>query len=192
MRLAINLILILMVFGLIYLLINSIKEPISFQAEKAKREKAVINKLMNIRSAQELHRSVNGKFANNYDSLRHVINTGKIQIISVTGDPDDPSNSTIIYDTTFEAASDKAKTLGIRLDSMEYVPYGNGEKFSIQADTMTYQKTLVNVVEVGTTKDKFMGKFADARYARYDDSYDPNAIIKFGSLSAPNLSGNWE
>ena len=81
--------------------------------------------------------------------------------------------------------------MGISLEGMEEVPFGDGEKFSIYADTITYQKTLVNVCEVGTSYDKFMGQYASEKYTKYDDAYNPNAIIKFGSRSAPNLSGNW-
>ena len=192
MRLIINILLILGVAGLFYLLYSSIKEPISFQQVRDAREGAVVDKLVKIRSAQETYRLVTGQFAPRWDTLKQVLRDGKIQIISVTGDPDDPLNNTIVYDTTYESAMDQISGLDLNLDSLEYVPYGNGELFDISADTMTYQKTLVNVVEVGVSKAKFMGKYADLKYARYDDTYNPNEYVKFGSMSTPNLSGNWE
>jgi len=37
-----------------------------------------------------------------------------------------------------------------------------------------------------------MGPYKDARFRRYDAGYNPKAIIKFGTMSAPNLAGNWE
>ena len=75
---------------------------------------------------------------------------------------------------------------------MDYVPYGKeGAKFSIAADTLTYQQTLVNVVEVGIRKGDYMGKFDDPKYSRYNNQYDPNDIVKFGDLNSPNTSGNW-
>ena len=80
----------------------------------------------------------------------------------------------------------------INLDSLEFIPFGEGAVFEMQADTLTYQSTLVNVVEVKTTRNKYMGKYADLRFARYDQSYNPNSIIKFGDMTAPNLAGNWE
>ena len=78
------------------------------------------------------------------------------------------------------------------LATLSKVPYTDGRDFSISADTLTYQSTLVNVVEVGTLRKDFMGKYADARYAKYDDSYDPMSVLKFGDMNSPNTSGNWE
>ncbi|MEM9822849.1 MAG: hypothetical protein AAF985_17340 [Bacteroidota bacterium] len=193
MRLIINLVLIALAGVLIWVLASSISEPIKFQDIRSQREGAVIDRLMEIREAQELYRNVAGKFANSFDSLKYVLNTGKLQTISVFGDPDDPSNTDAIrYDTSYSPAIDKVNEMGINLDSLAYVPYGNGAKFDIQADTLTYQSTLVDVVEVGVIRKKFMGQWGDIRFARYDSSYDPNTIIKFGNMNAPNTSGNWE
>jgi len=57
---------------------------------------------------------------------------------------------------------------------------------------LTYQKTLVNVVEVGVSRSKYLGEYADERFKRYDNSFDPFKVIKFGNMNSPNLSGNWE
>ena len=193
MRLVINLILAAIVVGLIWVLISSIREPIAFKAEKERRERAVIDRLMDIRTAQEFYRDITGLFAPSFDTLSDVLRTGKFQIVSVIGDPDDPKFTGVItYDTVYQPAIDTIRTLGINLDSLRYVPYSSGVVFDIAADTMAYQSTLVNVVEVGTMRSNFMGKFSDARFRRYDQSYNPRSIIKFGNLNAPNLSGNWE
>ena len=113
-------------------------------------------------------------------------------MVSIESDPDDPNNEDLyIYDTTFLSAIDSIKAMGINLDGLENVPFSTGAKFSIFADTITYQKTLVHVCEVATTFDKFMGTYADEKYTKYDDSYNPYGRIKFGSRSAPNLAGTW-
>ncbi len=193
MRLVINLILAAIVVGLIWVLISSIREPIAFKAEREKRERAVIDRLMSIRTAQEFYRDITGQFASNFDTLNDVLKNGEFQIVSVIGDPDDPDyTGTITYDTTYQPAIDTVRALGINLDSLRYVPFGRGVTFDIAADTTSYQSTTVNVVEVGTKRSNFMGKFSDPRFKRYDQSYDPNSVIKFGNLNAPNLSGNWE
>jgi len=193
MRLIINLVLVLLAAFLVYVLANSIREPIQFNAAKQSREDAVINKLMEIRTAQETFRDITGKFAHTFDTLALVLKNGRIPTIAVIGDADDPSNTEAIrYDTSFTAALDRMIDLGINVDSLPYVPFGNGVKFDLMADTLTYQKTLVNVVEVGVRRNKFMGEWADPRFARYNSSYDPGSIIKFGNMNAPNLSGNWE
>jgi hypothetical protein len=193
MRLVINLILAAIVVGLIWVLISSIREPIAFKAEKEKRERAVIDRLMDIRTTQEFYRDITGMFAPNFDTLNDVLRNGEFKIISVIGDPDDPNfTGEITYDTTYQPAIDTIRALGINLDSLRYVPFSKGVVFDIAADTTQYQSTTVNVVEVGTRRSNFMGKFSDPRFRRYDQGYDPNSVIKFGNLNAPNLSGNWE
>lgn len=201
MRVVINLALFLVICGLSYVLINSIQEPIAFKAEKDLRESAVISRLKAIRAAQGVYKEVTQEgYASDFDSLVHVIKTGKIMNISAIGDADDPNNPVITYDTSYLVAMDRIEELNeinkgkfkIILDSLKFVPYSNGKTFEIAADTITYQQTLVDVVEVKTKKANYMGKFASPRYARYDASYDPGAYIKFGDLYAPNTTGNWE
>ena len=194
MRLIINLILLLIVAALVYLLVQSIREPIAFKSEKDKRENAVIDKLIEVRKAQELYRSVTGgAFASSWDDLKQKLSTGQIPYVKVIGDPDDPNFTGVVtYDTSYASAADSVRSLGWNLDSLRYIPYGNGKEFDIKADTLSYQKTMVNVVEVGARRSAFMGEYADARFKRYDPRYDPNSIIKFGDMNKPNLSGNWE
>lgn len=194
MRLIINLVLVLIIVGLIYLLAESIREPIAFKAEKDRREQAVIDKLREIREAQEVYRSVSGgPFAPTWDTLTQVLREGQIPFISVIGDPDDPNFTGVItYDTTFQAAIETVNEKGWSLDSLKYIPFSNGKAFDIKADTLSYQKTKVHVVEIGTSRANFMGAYADPRFKRYDNRYNPNSIIKFGDMNKPTLSGNWE
>ncbi|NND31522.1 MAG: hypothetical protein HKN76_02950 [Saprospiraceae bacterium] len=194
MRLIVNLLLIALIGLLAYLVVNSIQEPIEFKAEKDKRQNAVVDKLILIRQMQEFYRDIKeGEFAPSFDSLVHVLSNGRFRNIKVVGDPDDPNfTGEITYDTSYVPAIDTVKALGINLDSLKYIPYGEGATFEITADTLTYQSTLVNVVQVGTPIKTFMGPFADPKYAKYDNSYKPNNMIKFGDMNKPNLSGNWE
>lgn len=193
MKLVINLVLIALVAVLSWVLIGSIREPIEFQAEKSRRKDAVVKKLMNIRSAQELYRGVTGEFAGTFDTLKQVMKEGKFKIINVQGDPDDPNNpDAVVYDTIFKPAIDSFNTLGLVLDKMEIIPFSGGKIFNISADTITYQQTVVPVVEVGTVWKDFMGDYADPKFSKYDNSYDPNASFKFGNMSAPQLGGSWD
>jgi hypothetical protein len=194
MKLIISLVLVAAIGILTYLLVININDPIRFMAEKEKREQAVIERLKQIRTAQEFYRDITGEFAGNFDTLKHVLTTGQFRIISVLGDPDDPNfdRNNLQYDTTYFPALDSVRSLNINLDSLQFVPYGGSAKFDITADTITYQSTLVNVVEVGVPRRLFMGKYADPMYSKFDNRYDPNSRLKFGDLSTPNTSGNWE
>ncbi len=192
-RVIFNLLLVILIFFLFYVLYQSIREPIKFKAEKEKRELAVINKLIEIRKAQELFRGVKGGFAPTWDSLKKVLRHDSFMIVQVFGDPDDPTKQDeVYYDTIYKSAYDSVLKLGINLDSLEFVPFGKGATFDIKADTLTYQSTLVNVVEVGVKRKVFMGPWGDPRFKRYDDRYDPESVIKFGDLNRPTLAGNWE
>lgn len=193
MRQIFNILIILLVVLLAYMLYSSIKEPIQFEAAKSKRQLAVTDKLEDIRRVQEIYRNITGKFANSFDSLSIVMKNDSIPFVMLTEDPEDPTNADKFQRVvTYSPAIDSIRSLDINLDSLRYVPYSDGSKFDIDADTITYQSTLVNVVEVGTTYKEFMGKYATKKYSKYDQSYDPNKRIKFGDMSKPNLSGSWD
>ena len=194
MKLIINLVLLAIGAFLVYLLVDSIKEPIAFGDVRVARTDAVVERLKEVRTAQQLYRDVTGEgFAKTFDTLTQVLREGRIPIVSVFGDVDDPNfDGQIRYDTTFVSAYDSIQRLGINLDSLRYVPYSGGQQFTLQADTTTYQQTLVDVVEVKTKYSAFMGEYADPKFKRYDQSYNPDKDLKFGNLSSPSLSGNWE
>jgi len=193
MRIVINIVLLLATVGLAYLLYSSIQEPILFKKERTRREDAVTARLVQIRTAQEAYRDITGRYAPNFDTLKEVLSTGKFKIVSVIGDPDDPNfTGKITYDTIFRPALDSIKALGIDLDGIRYIPFSDKkDMFEMQADALTYQGTLVQVVECKAQRTTFMGKF-DASYAKYDKAYDPMSYLKFGNMTQPNLSGNWE
>jgi hypothetical protein len=193
MKIVINLLLAAAIFFLMFVLYSIIKEPISFQEAKTARKNAVVDKLKEIRTAQEIYRSVTGEFASNFDTLNEVLKTGQIEFIALEDDPDSDDPDVFIKTVSYKNAIDSIRALDINLDSLRYVPMASkGTEFTIAADTMTYQKTLVNVVEVGTLWKTFMGPYADAKYSKYDNSYDPNKVLKFGNMNAPNVTGNWE
>ncbi|MBP8239215.1 MAG: hypothetical protein KAX50_04615 [Saprospiraceae bacterium] len=194
MRIVINIVLLLATVGLVYLLYSSIQEPIQFKKERTRREEAVIARLMQIRTAQEAFRDITGGYAPTFDTLTEVLTKGKFKIISVIGDPDDPNfTGKITYDTIFRPALDSIKALGIDLDVIRYIPFSEKKDvFDLAADTLTYQGTLVQVVECKAQRTTFMGRFGDISYAKYDKAYDPTTYLKFGNMTQPNLSGNWE
>jgi hypothetical protein len=191
MKLIINIILILLIVLMGYFVISSIQEPIEFEEVKITREAKVVERLMDIRSSQEIYRDITGGFAGNFDTLIEVLKHDSIPNLKIIGDPDEEDGSYEI-DTLYFSAYDSIQSLGIILDSLPYIPYSGKKQFYIKADTLEYQKTVVQVVEVGATKKDFMGQYGDMRYAKYDKSYDPNQMLKFGDLNKPTLTGNWE
>jgi len=193
MKYALNLIILLAIGALAYLLYYNIKEPIDFRTEKDLRLRAVGEKLSDIRTCQEIYRDITGRFANSFDSLSLVLSRDSIPFEKVSEDPDFPGDeSKFIYTTIYSSAKDSIENMGIDLSSLADVPYGDGSKFAIASDTMTYQKTLVSVTETSTRFKDFMGIYASPRYAKFDNTYDPNKMVKFGDMGKPVLTGNWE
>ena len=193
MKILINLLLILAIAGTGYLLFSGINEPIAFKSEQERRKNVVAERLSQIRDAQEIYRAIKGDFAPNFETLQTTLRTDSIPFVQVFEDPEDPTNEDkYVYKTIYTNALDSVTTLGINVDSLPYVPFANNLKFDFYADTMTYQKTIVSVTEVGTRWKNFMGKYGSNRYKKYDDRYEPEAMIKFGDQNSPNLGGNWE
>jgi len=191
MRWIISLILLAIIAFLSYSLYLNIKEPIAFQGTKQARQDVVTEKLTTIRSCQEIYRDITGKFAHTFDTLSYVLKNDSIPFINIVGDPDDP-NSNFTKTITYTLAMDSINAMGINLDSLRYVPFSESSaEFAIQADTLTYQQTNVPVVEVGTRWKEFMGEYGSAKFQKSDNLYEPMAMLKFGDMNKPSLSGNW-
>ncbi len=195
MRLVINIILFIITLFLIFILWKSIQEPIAFKEEFHLRKSAVVKKLEQNREAQLAFRSLKGGFAPNYDTLKQVIMEDSFEIISIIGDID--AGDKIEKKVTYVAAKDSiVDALGINLDSLMYIPYGGGKTFEVFADTLTYQKMNVPVVEVKSSYLDFMPEYNDDRYKRYDSKFakiiDDEIPLKFGDRRKPTTSGNWE
>lgn len=192
MKIALNLIVLLLIAGLAYALVGGISEPIKFKDEYNKRKDAVTGKMEQIRKAQEIYREITGEFAGSFDTLSYVLTNDSIPFIRLEADPEDPTNEDkYVRVVTYSSAIDSIRAMKIDLGDLATVPFSNNAKFEMQSDTTTYQSTLVPVMECMTRYKEFMGPYADAKYSKYDDHYDPNARIGFGSLSSPNLEGNW-
>lgn len=191
MKILINLLLICLCAVIGYFIYDSIKEPIEFEAQLSKRQGAVVTQLKKIRTAQEIYKQITGNYANSMDSLKYVLENKNIETYKIIGNLDDENTETKI-ETLYTKASDSIRNLGISLDSLHYVPFGTANAaFNVKADTLTYQNTLVNVVEVGIKKSEYMGKYADKKYMRYNPFYNPDDMLKFGDMNSPNTSGNW-
>ena len=192
MKTIISVVLIVIIAFLAWALIQGIKEPIAFQEVKEARIAVVVSKLEKIRKAQEYYLDIKGVYAGNFDSLAYVLSNDSFTIEKIIGDPDDPSGEGFERIITRISAKDSMSKINFDLTDLASIPFGEGKTFTIEADTLTYQSTLVNVCEVGTRWKDFMGEYASVKFSKYDNSYDPNKRMKFGNMNAPNLSGNWK
>lgn len=206
MKLILNIALALASLLLGYMLFNSIREPIAFNQELDKRRDAVVAKLIEVREAQQAYRAITGVYAANFDTLKQVLQTGSFKVLKIVGE--DEKN--LQMETIMVPAADSIKKIkmnlngvekiGLSLDSLAFVPYTNGKTFTIKADTITYQNTPgLPVVEVSVPVKDFMQGYEGDHFKRYNANYNPDDATKpktyylrFGDMSKPATSGNWE
>ena len=85
MKKVINILLGLCILALVYIVYGSIMKPIRFTNEKGIRDRAVIERLMDIKAAQTEYKYQHDGYCNNFDSLAEFIKTAKLPIIRKIG-----------------------------------------------------------------------------------------------------------
>lgn len=162
MKTVFNAILAICIVALAYICYASIMGPINFENEKAIRDAAVQERLINIRKAQEQYRNLhNQMYTNNFDTLIHFVKNEKIPFVFKQGELSDKQledgltekkamdiikkgNAQEIEkwglqnfrrDTSWIAVVDTIFPKGFNADSMRYIPFGNGATFAM--DTIT-------------------------------------------------------
>ncbi len=182
---------------LAYFVYQSINKPLVFNAQKDKREKAVIQDLKDIRSGQQIYKKINDKYASNFDTLLVFLRNGEIPIVKKIADPDDTTFTRTINDTigyTKVADSLYGRRAHFILDSLPYIPL-SGEMYTLEAGEIERGGLKVHVFEA-TAHYKYMLKGLDNQSiinlikARNDIDRFPG--LKVGSMIEPSTDGNWE
>ncbi len=169
------LILPVIVVVLVYAIVDSIREPIEFNQEKAKREAVAIQRLKDIRDLQVAYRNVNHKYTASMDSLKQFYNTGKIKVVMQIGSRDDslavantealmkrnrritPQEMLELYKQGEQLVFQIENTLPVRdtlfhnrtdfhIDSLEYIPF-SGEKVAMESTVRTVSGVRVPLFE---------------------------------------------
>lgn len=90
MKKVINILLALCVVGLAYIFYGSIMQPIKFDRAKTERDQAVINRLIDIRTAEvEYHNQNDGVYTASIDTLIDFVKNGKLPTIAKVGELND-------------------------------------------------------------------------------------------------------
>ncbi len=85
----ISIVLLLVIAGLAYMIIQSVMEPVNFNKQVEARKTVAVQRLKDIRTLQVAYKSTNGKFTADFDSLADFYNNGKMEIIMQIGSNDD-------------------------------------------------------------------------------------------------------
>jgi type II secretory pathway pseudopilin PulG len=189
-----------------YLIYKSVNAPIEFNKVRNERYSEVIAKLKDIRNAQEAYKSVNRKYANDFNSLIKFVDTGKYTITQQRDSSFMKYNKTyqiemqqdtVIIDTLgFVQVKDSLFKNDDRYKRLMEVPYAqNGETFEMKADIIDKSgykapvfeaKIKKNVVLFDQPKDLLARENAHASVEEVNGTE-----IKVGSLTDVSTNGNW-
>jgi len=166
MKKVINILLGICIVAMIYIVYGSIMDPIRFANEKGIRDRAVIEKLMDIKAAQTEYNYQKGGFCDNFDTLAAFIKTAQLPITKKVGELTDDqlennwteSKVLTLYARATAAEEEAAKLTGRRAANKR-----------IEADTL-WQKAadegFIVIKEDGTKE------FLFSRETEYVSLYD--------------------
>ena len=178
-------ILLIVAIGLsVYLCVDSILRPIRLESEKYIRFDAVIDRLVDIRTAQVEFKNAHGLYANNFDTLIGFVKYGRIPFVLKEGVLSDKQledgltedkAAEIVYknrirdikkwglegfrrDTFYANVLDTIFGKNYPIDSLRYVPFSrNNDQFQLRAgDINTSSGLSVRVFEARTPYETFM------------------------------------
>jgi hypothetical protein len=228
MKKVLNLLLAVTIVGLGYICYRSIMGPIEFEEERDFREKAIIARLIDIRTAQVEYRNIlKIGYADNLDSLIEFVKTSQMPVILKEGELDDKQLERGLTekkameiinkakktnnwkevekeglmgfrrDTSWIALLDTIFPKGYAIDSLAYVPFGNGARFEVETSVDTTKaggpqylfeaRTPYEVYLTGVNDQELKNLIADMK------KMDRYCGLKVGDVNMPNNNaGNWE
>lgn len=207
---------------LAYLCVKSIMDPIHFDEEKANRDRAVIQRLMDIRKAQVEYRNLNGRYMADFDTLVNFVKTGKMPVVMKEGVLSDfqleagmtdekalriiksgkqaeiEKNGLVGFrrDTVYVNIIDTIFGEGFVADSLPFVP-GTSVKFAMKVGEIPSASGFaMKVFEAKTPFDVYLNGLDRQQVINLKDrakKLDKYPGLQVGSVDvANNNAGNWE
>ena len=224
MKKAINVILGLCALVLLYLCYESIMEPIHFNEERDVREAAVKARLLQIKTAEDLYRQQHeGEFCDSFHVLIDFIKTARIPHVNKVGELSDEQmdkglteakaaaivNSgdaaaiaenglqNFRRDTTWSPMAEAVVGPNGNVDSIQYIPYGDGAVFELEKTIHVGRSGVTqNVMECRAPYSSYLKGMNDREVYNLTDAAEKLGSypgLKIGDLVTPNNNaGNWE
>ncbi len=204
MRTGIQIILTILIIVLGYLLYESIMNPIRFNRVKDTRWNATIERLKDVRTAQLAYKSEHGTFTGSFDTLIGFVKNDSFSVVKAIGFvPDSLTEMQALElglverDTIKVSVLDSLFKRNYPIDSLRYVPYTNGDTFTMASGEITTgSKVEVEVFEAKVHNNVLLDGLDPQLIANFSDeriTITGYAGLKVGSLTeATNNAGNWE
>ncbi|MDG1572621.1 hypothetical protein OZ410_09860 [Robiginitalea sp. M366] len=189
-----------------YMIYQSVTGPIEFDKIKKERFADVIDRLKDIRNAQEAYKTVNGNYAKDFQSLIKFVDTGQYVITQqrdssyMEFDPTygiDMLKEVKIIDTLgYVSVKDSLFKADTRYNSMMNVPHAQGnETFTMKADFIEQSGYRAPVFEAKVAKKIILFDQPEDLVARENAQVSVEEVngseITVGSLTKVSTSGNW-
>ena len=203
----ISIVLLAIIAGLTYVLVQQFAVPMEFDEERDRRENEVIDRLKDIRTAQRLFKTQNAHFAASFNELVNFIQNDSLELEIAIGSEDDSAAQAqgkvqrvkykvAIKDTLHFTENINVNELGIIPNS----EFASGKKLAFQMDTasvVTESKVTVPVFVTYAPYTAFLKDMDVQELANYIDlktkTLGKDAGLKVGDLNqANNEAGNWE
>ncbi len=197
----INIALTLVAILLVYLVFDSIRQPVAFENTRRTRESEVIQNLKDIRSTQTLFKQTYNRYTASFDSLIEYVKTGELPVVNIIADPTDTTFTKTINDTVgYIKVSDSLfkNRVNFNVNDLRYIPFSNNEEFELQAGYITRGGLKVAVFEakapyksyLNDEDKKFRQRVNNLRAEQED--LGKYAGLKVGSMDEASTNGNWE
>lgn len=208
-RLILTVVLAAGVVALAIYLYNCILKPVKFENEYNTRSEQVINKLKDIRALQEQFKNTNGRYCSSIDSLIDFAQEGKALLVKKTGTiPDNMTEAEALAkgilkrDTTVVNPLEKLYGEGKlitpkdKIKDLKYIPFSDGQEFTMGADVIDKGGVPVAVFEVKAPIETYTKGMDEQtvinRKAELEQRENGYAGYKVGSLDQTITDGNWE
>lgn len=180
-----------------YFVYKSIMQPVEFNREMNKRETVVINKLKDISNSQMIYKEVNGSYCGNFDTLIAFLSKAELPVVKMIPDPTDTTFTRTINDTVgyINVSDSLFKNKNYTLNQLSLIPFSDGEKFEMGADTIERGGVEVHVFQVLAPYSAFlkgMDEQTIINMTAKQEDIDKYPGLKVGSLDEPTTDGNWE
>ena len=219
-RIIINVVLVIIIICFVWpfsvprrgILIKSIEAPIAFKNEKDKREKEIIQRLIDIRDVELLYKQTHNRYSSNFDTLINFCTTYKIPIVKMVADTTDLEyleahgdfkTSADTVDYVLVSDSLFGKRTDFNINELGFVPYSDPDTLFEIHDSIIKTKSGVPlpVFEVKTPfriylkHDKNDDKEWETRVKNTKvelEQLGKYAGLRVGSLEEASTNGNWE
>lgn len=210
MNTIVRILLVVAIIVLGYLLIGSIMNPIRFNKEKDLREKAIKERLMNVRTAQIAYKSKNGRYTGSFDTLIHFVKHDSFPLIykegsltdemieqGIRSERDALKKGLIVRDTSYTSVRDSIFPVIFTVDSLRFVPFCDTIQFQMaSAKIQTGSRVMVEVFEASIINDIYLRGLDRQLIINYNalrERITGFPGMRVGNIVEPNNNaGNWE